>query len=94
MTSPRGTRRAARHAAAVERADESRAHKLQRDLAEARALAPLSADEPECANAPVERLWPRRPALLVINSKSGPNHDSILHVRELVDMLAVIWDPC
>jgi diacylglycerol kinase (ATP) len=28
------------------------------------------------------------PALLIINSKSGPKHDSLLHVGELVDLLA------
>src|SRR5215467_7744669 len=32
--------------------------------------------------------WPRRQALLVINSKSGPNRDSLLRIHELVDMLA------
>jgi diacylglycerol kinase (ATP) len=31
---------------------------------------------------------PRRKALLVINSKSGPNRDSLLRIHELVDMLA------
>src|SRR5262245_9848544 len=31
--------------------------------------------------------WPRREALLVINSKSGPNRDSLLRIHELVDML-------
>jgi diacylglycerol kinase (ATP) len=30
----------------------------------------------------------RRRALLIINTKSGPRHDSVLRVRELVDMLA------
>jgi diacylglycerol kinase (ATP) len=32
--------------------------------------------------------WPRRQALLVINSKSGPNRDSLLRIHELVDVLA------
>jgi diacylglycerol kinase (ATP) len=45
-------------------------------------------DKPKIANAPVEKLWRRRRALLIINSKSGPNHDSILQLRDLVDMLA------
>jgi diacylglycerol kinase (ATP) len=88
MTSPIRTRRAARRTAAAERAEESRARKLQRRLAEARALSPLATDKPEIANAPVEKLWPRRRALLIINSKSGPNHDSILQLRDLVDRLA------
>jgi diacylglycerol kinase (ATP) len=31
--------------------------------------------------------WPRRRALLVINSKSGPNRDSLFLIHELVDVL-------
>ncbi|MBV9546066.1 MAG: NAD(+)/NADH kinase [Chloroflexi bacterium] len=31
--------------------------------------------------------WPRRRALLVINSKSGPKRDSLLLIHELVDVL-------
>jgi diacylglycerol kinase (ATP) len=31
--------------------------------------------------------WPKRHALLVINSKSGPNRDSLLLINELVDAL-------
>ena len=31
--------------------------------------------------------WPNRRALLVINSKSGPNRDSLLRIHELVDVL-------
>ena len=73
---------------AVERADDFRGRSLQRRLAEAQALAPLALDKPDVANAPVARVWPNRRALLIINSKSGPNHDSILHIRELVDLLA------
>jgi diacylglycerol kinase (ATP) len=72
----------------AERADESHARELERRLEEARALVPLAADKPELANAAVEKLWPTRRALLIINSRSGPNHDSILHVRDLVDVLA------
>jgi diacylglycerol kinase (ATP) len=34
------------------------------------------------------RLKPPLPALLIINSKSGPAHDSLLRLRELVDLLA------
>ena len=44
-------------------------------------------------SAPEERgpLALRTPlrAMLIINSKSGPAHDSLLRVRELVDLLAV-----
>jgi diacylglycerol kinase (ATP) len=88
MKSSKATRRAARRTAAVERDDESRARDLERRLAEARALVPLGTDKPEVANAPIQNLWRSRRALLIINTKSGPNHDSILHVRDLVDMLA------
>jgi diacylglycerol kinase (ATP) len=31
--------------------------------------------------------WPRRRALLVINSKSGPSRDSLLRIHEIVDAL-------
>ena len=78
----------ARQSAAVERDEESRARDIQWRLGEARALAPLVADKPEVASAPIVGLWPNRRALLIINTKSGPNHDSILHVRDLVEMLA------
>src|SRR5437868_15235335 len=33
--------------------------------------------------------WPSRRALLIVNSKSGPHHDSLLRVRELVDLLGI-----
>jgi YegS/Rv2252/BmrU family lipid kinase len=84
----RGTKRSARQRAAIERAEESRARLLDRRIGEAQALAPLAATKPDVANEPVVGLWPKRRALLIINSKSGPNQDSILHVRDLVDMLA------
>ena len=86
--SARAAKRAARQSAAVERNEESRARDIQRRLEEAQALVPLAADKPEIASLPLLGLWPNRRALLIINSKSGPNHDSILHVRDLVDMLA------
>jgi diacylglycerol kinase (ATP) len=82
------TSRTAKQTAALERAEEAWARKLERRLGEADALAPLAKDKPEVAMAPVVGLWPKRRALLIINSKSGPNHDSILHVRDLVDRLA------
>src|SRR4051794_33817594 len=82
------THRTAKQTAALERAEESRARKLERRLGEAEALAPLATDKPEVAMAPVVGLWPKRRALLIINSKSGPNHDSILRLRDLVDLLA------
>jgi YegS/Rv2252/BmrU family lipid kinase len=58
-----------------------------RRLLAAQALAPLAADKPEIARAPVADLWPERRALLIINSKSGPGRDSLLRVREIVDTL-------
>jgi diacylglycerol kinase (ATP) len=87
MISTKAKRRAARQTAASERTDEYSARKLQQRLAEARAMAPLATDKPKLANLPVEKLWPRRRALLIINTKSGPNHDSILQVRDLVGIL-------
>ncbi len=33
------------------------------------------------------RPWPHRRALLIVNSKSGPNRDSLSRTRELVDLL-------
>ena len=71
----------------MERDEESRAREIQRRVGEAQALVPLVMDKPEIANAPLVGLWPKRRALLIINSKSGPNHDSILHVRDLIDLL-------
>ena len=64
-----------------------RGQAVVRRLLEARALAPLAADKPERASAPLAKLWPARRALLIINSKSGPQHDSLLRVRDLVDLL-------
>ena len=59
-----------------------------RRLLEAEALAPLAAEKPELAQAPLAHLWPKRRALLIINSKSGPGRDSLLQLREIVDTLA------
>jgi diacylglycerol kinase (ATP) len=58
-----------------------------RRLLEAQALAPLAADKPQLARTPIADLWPERRALLIINSKSGPGHDSLLRVREIVETL-------
>lgn len=85
--SHRSTKRNAIERAALQREEDARARALQGRLAEARALAPLAAKKPSVATAPIVGLWPKRRALLFINSKSGPNHDSILRVRDLVDML-------
>ncbi|HEX8967051.1 MAG TPA: YegS/Rv2252/BmrU family lipid kinase [Chloroflexota bacterium] len=81
------TKRLARRAAAMERRDDARARRVERHLSEARALASLADDKPEIARAPLVALWPARRAMMIINSKSGPEHDSIVRVRELVDLL-------
>jgi YegS/Rv2252/BmrU family lipid kinase len=79
------TERLARHAAAYERQSEERAYGLARRVAETSLLEPLNAaDSPE----PMQLDLPRTRALLIINTKSGPHHDSVLYVREIVAMLA------
>jgi diacylglycerol kinase (ATP) len=80
----RQTKRLARLAADVEHVEESAARELVRAQAEARiqALIAASTTQPtEAGRAPL-------PALLIVNSKSGPAHDSLLRVREIVDLLA------
>src|SRR5579864_6650661 len=67
---------------------EASGRAIVRRLLEAEALAPIAADKPTLASAPVADLWPERRALLIINSKSGPGHDSLMRVREIVDTLA------
>jgi diacylglycerol kinase (ATP) len=80
----RQTKRLARLAADVEHAEESEARELQRAQAEARIQAMVAAGTAEAPRPARQSL----PALLIINSKSGPQHDSLLRVRELVDLLA------
>ena len=67
---------------------EASGRAVLRRLQEAEALAPLAADKPELATAPLADLWPERRALLIINSKSGPGRDSLLRVRDIVNILA------
>jgi diacylglycerol kinase (ATP) len=74
--------------AEIQRGEEASASRLERRLTEAQFLRPLSDTKPEVASAPLSGLWPDRRAMLIINSKSGPNHDSLLRVRELVEHLA------
>lgn len=69
----------ARSAVEAERADEA----LAKALVERRAA--LQAAALDGRERPPE---PRRRALLVINTKSGPNDDSILQTRPLVQLLA------
>jgi diacylglycerol kinase (ATP) len=79
----RRVKRVARDAAQAEHAEDSLAREIVRIEAAARIqelLAPVTS-EPGSAG-------PQLPALLIVNSKSGPAHDSLLRVRELVDLLA------
>src|ERR1051325_4247900 len=73
----------ARTAVRAGRVEDARAREIVRTQAAARIQELL-------APADRERI-PRKPplrALLIINSKSGPAHDSLLRVGELVDLLA------
>jgi diacylglycerol kinase (ATP) len=76
-------KRLARFAVRVEHAEDGKAREIVRVQAEARIRDMLQADGQAATSPP-----PRLPALLIINSKSGPNHDSLLRTRELVDLLA------
>ena len=78
----------AERASAELRREEAKAREIERRLDEAQALAPLATEQPEVVRAPLAGLWRKRRALLIINSKSGPNRDSLLRARELVDLLA------
>lgn len=66
------------------RDEETRAKAIEHAIDDRRALAAL--DTPEPARR-VAKLWPKRRALLIVNTKSGPNRDSLLRTRELVDLL-------
>lgn len=68
--------------------EDARALSIERRVREGQVLAPVAHDAPDLAQAPLRDLWPSRRALLIVNTKSGPNHDSILRVRELVAVLA------
>jgi diacylglycerol kinase (ATP) len=73
----------ARLSANLERIEEARVREIVRSQAEARIrelLPPADQVDPSSKNM--------LPALLIINSKSGPNRDSLMRVRELVDVLA------
>src|SRR5579859_8205541 len=76
-------KRVARAAVEVEQRDGSRAREIVRAQAAARIRAMLPP-----ANQVHTSPSPPLPALLIINSKSGPKRDSLLRVRELVELLA------
>jgi diacylglycerol kinase (ATP) len=76
-------KRLAQVAAEVERFEDAKAREIVRLQAAAR-LRTLLPPGNDRQSSPA----PSRPALLIINSKSGPARASLLHVRELVDLLA------
>jgi diacylglycerol kinase (ATP) len=79
----RRVKRLAAVAAEVEHREDGYAREMTRSQAAARIQQMLHPDDREQPSS-------RRPmpALLIINSKSGPKRDSLLRVRELVDLLA------
>ena len=85
-TSAKAVRRAARRATDHERDDNGRARNCSGVWRKGRPCA-SGGNKPRLP-APQSRDSGRRRATPIINSKSGPNHDSILHVRDLVEMLA------
>jgi diacylglycerol kinase (ATP) len=85
----RVTTRLARAVADAEREEERRAGRIVRAIDRATVLLPADQDgaagpTPAEAGAPTP---PRRRALLIINSKSGPQNDSLLRVQEVVARL-------
>src|SRR5947208_12309347 len=79
----RRVKRLARVAAEVEHREVAQAREIVRARAAVRIQAMLpSAARPDLSSRPP------LPALLIINSKSGPSRDSLLRTRELVDLLA------
>src|SRR5205807_4655714 len=78
-----GVKRAARLAATAEHLEEARAREIVRSRAAA-GIQEMQASD----NGSQTSTRPPLRALLIINSKSGPKRDSLLRVRELVDLLA------
>src|SRR5438552_1171497 len=79
----RRVRRLARVAAEVQHREDAQAREIVRARAAARIQAMLpGADQLHGSSKPP------LPALLIINSKSVPSHESLLRTRELVDLLA------
>ncbi|HKB48897.1 MAG TPA: diacylglycerol kinase family protein, partial [Ktedonobacterales bacterium] len=79
----RRVKRLAQVAAEVEQREDAEAREIVRSQAATRIQAMLPpADQPQTSPKPP------LPALLIINSKSGPARDSLLRVGELVDLLA------
>lgn len=77
-------KRLARRAAEVEHREGAEARQIVGSQAAADIMAMIApANQPQTTTA-----RKALPALLIINSKSGPKHDSLVHVGELVDLLA------
>lgn len=76
-------KRLARRAATAEHVEDAQAREIVRSQAAARIQELLPPDDAVQNSSPTPL-----PALLIINSKSGPAHDSLLKVGELVDLLA------
>jgi len=68
--------------------EEVKAREIERRVRASWELAPIASEKPDIVQAPLAGLWPKRRALLIINSKSGPNRDSLSRVRDLVELLA------
>src|SRR4030081_1802524 len=79
----RRVRRLARVTVEVEQREDAQAREIVPAQAAARIQGMLPAAEQQERSSK-----PPLPALLIINSKSGPSHDSLLRTRELVDLLA------
>src|SRR5438045_2039638 len=74
----RAAAKLARRAAALDRAEEQRLKNLESLALVRQAVAGTAAPS----------ILRSRRGLLIVNSKSGPNRDSLLRVRELVSLLA------
>lgn len=81
----RSVNKLAKRTAVHDREEEARFFALARRTAQARLLAPLA--EPPAPAPAVQADWPRRRALLIVNSKSGPKKDSLLRVGDMVTLL-------
>jgi diacylglycerol kinase (ATP) len=71
----------ARRTTALERQEEAHLRALNARFEAARVRSRIDA-------ADIPTVWPKQRALLIVNSKSGPNRESLLRTRELVDLLA------
>ena len=76
--------RLARLATEVEHLDDAAARQIAESHTAAQILGLIAPADPSQTPKPQTPLR----ALLIINSKSGPKHDSLLRVRELVELLA------